>query len=392
MAEKKKKNFKGLTGIKFADLIMPLVMGGVGSYSPAAGRGVNLGLQAFRTFQAGQEFQDEREEKKAYKEWAEQESANARAHLEQLRQDKIDPGEVEQRGFYSERGPTTPVGGEEVERAGTGPGQLSLFGDSGADLSGGVDLDRGGEITEAMGTPDQLLTDAIVGRKRDQEATVQDIERAKGDLRFSEAIEYASPTAGGYLAGQNQMMVNSDKRKLDAQLQMAEEYAIGARAKNEMTVQRMLLADTITDNRDKVRARRKNDFGPVDIMDLPINDRLDMFYKATTSLNRSRTERANLGTDEAKGLDGEIKNQQKILAKLWASLNDSEGMPAMLGMLEQFNMIRQAQGTEPFTMEQFLSWAGIKSGFSTGGPGGGDAGGDAYEDDDYYDITKRPQN
>jgi hypothetical protein len=135
-----------------------------------------------------------------------------------------------------------------------------------------------------------------------------------------------------------------------------------------------------------------NDFGPVDIMDLPINDRLDMFYKATTSLNRSRTERANLGTDEAKGLDGEIKNQQKILAKLWASLNDSEGMPAMLGMLEQFNMIRQAQGTEPFTMEQFLSWAGIKSGFSTGGPGGGDAGGDAYEDDDYYDITKRPQN
>jgi len=59
--KKKKKNFKGVTGIKFNDLILPLVLGGVGSYSNAAGRGVNLGLQAFRTLQAGREFQAERD-------------------------------------------------------------------------------------------------------------------------------------------------------------------------------------------------------------------------------------------------------------------------------------------------------------------------------------------
>jgi hypothetical protein len=98
-----KKNFKDVTGIKFADLMLPLIMGGIGSYSPAAGRGVGLGLQAFRTFQAGQAFGDERKEKKAYKEWAEQQTANAEQHLEQLRQGKIDPSEVEYRGFEGKR-------------------------------------------------------------------------------------------------------------------------------------------------------------------------------------------------------------------------------------------------------------------------------------------------
>ncbi|MHC4120806.1 MAG: hypothetical protein ACYSWO_25220 [Planctomycetota bacterium] len=217
-----KKNFKDVTGIKFADLIMPLVMGGIGSYSPAAGRGVGLGLQAFRTFQAGQAFGDEREEKKAYKEWAAQQTANAEAQLEQLRQGKIDPSEVEHKGFEGKRGPATPVGGDEVEETPLGPGQISLFGDAGAEaaLTDEVDLDRGGEISGAIGGQD-LLTEALLGRKRSQDAAARDIEIAEGNMRFSQAMEHAAPTTGAYMSMQKTMMEQSQRAKLAGQIQMS---------------------------------------------------------------------------------------------------------------------------------------------------------------------------
>ena len=107
---KKKKNFKSVTGIKFADLIMPLVLGGVGSYSQSAGRGVNLGLQAFRTLQSGREYQDEKDLSKGMVENFEntaQQYADERNTIQQgLKRE--DPTMTAAKGYYKEDGMIAP--------------------------------------------------------------------------------------------------------------------------------------------------------------------------------------------------------------------------------------------------------------------------------------------
>jgi len=395
-----KKNFKDVTGIKFADLIMPLVMGGIGSYSPAAGRGVGLGLQAFRTFQAGQAFGDEREEKKAYKEWTEQQAQQAQQEFEQIQQGKIDQSEVEHKGFEGKRGPATPVGGSEVERTPLGKGQISLFGDDGATMEGGVDLDRGGEISGVMGGSGQdLLTEAILGRKRSQDAAARDLEIAKGNMTFTQALQHSDPNTGAYMSMQKVVAEQKRRDNLASNLQMSAEYAANDRQRQKLDAMSInLRADRkkdvmayaaqlekmgikhfqLSDDRileynpergkEGMSKWSMKDFGPVDLEDVPIEERIDLFYKGVNTYDKMATTQANLGEDA--GTTENMSRNRKIMAELWASLNNAEGLPQMYGLLEQFNAQVQApKGLPPLTMEQYLARFGIKSGYETSAHG-----------------------
>ncbi|MHC4120579.1 MAG: hypothetical protein ACYSWO_24050 [Planctomycetota bacterium] len=234
-----KKNFKDVTGIKFADLIMPLVMGGIGSYSPAAGRGVGLGLQAFRTFQAGQAFSDEREEKKAWKEHAAQQAAEMQERAEQIQQGKIDPSQVATTGFYKERGPTMPVGGGEVEEAVKGPQQFTLFGDDTAEVAEGVDLDRGDEISGAMGAPQDLITESLLGRKRAQDAAARDIAVAQERQRFYEHAQFMTPGTGGYMSSQETAQRISNIEKVQNYHTLADQQAENTRERLQLEAEQI---------------------------------------------------------------------------------------------------------------------------------------------------------
>jgi hypothetical protein len=213
MAEKKKKNFKDVTGIKFADLIMPALLGGIGSYSRPAGRGVELGLQAFRTFQAGQEFGDEREAKKKMSEYF----TNQAQMAEDVRLGKQDPTEVSNTGFHQGGGPATPdpdrpVGeGEVSEVDPMAAQQFSLFGGGqpqGSDI--GADLDA------AIPVPD--VAQALVQQKQQQEATMRDMGIADERKRFYEiaALTAATnPGAAGHMGLQESAQRMSHLDKLD---------------------------------------------------------------------------------------------------------------------------------------------------------------------------------
>jgi hypothetical protein len=390
-----KKNFKDVTGIKFADLIMPLVMGGIGSYSPAAGRGVGLGLQAFRTFQAGQAFSDEREEKKAYKEWAEQQAQNAQAEYEQLQQGKIDPSQVATQGFHAERGPTTPVGGGEVESAVKGPQQFTLFGDD-AEVAEGVDLDRGDEISEAMGAPQDLIAESLLSRKRAQDAAARDLEIARGNMTFSQALQHSAPNTGAYMSMQKVMSEQAQRAKLLGQIQMSKEYAANDKQKHKLTMMEINARDEDRQNQMRLAAeldkmgikhwqlsgdrileynpeRREagmsawslRDEGPIDLTDVPIDERVKLFHDSINISTKLRTEEANLG--ESGNRTNEINQNQKVMAELWASLSNAEGLPHMYGLLEQFNAQEQAEGRQPLTMEQWMRTMGIRSFHDTPG-------------------------
>jgi hypothetical protein len=371
-----KKNFKDVTGIKFADLIMPLVMGGIGSYSPAAGRGVGLGLQAFRTFQAGQAFGDEREEKKAYKEWAAQQTANAEAQLEQLRQGKIDPSEVEHKGFEGKRGPATPVGGDEVEETPLGPGQISLFGDAGAEaaLTDERDLDRGGEISGAMGSPQDMLTEALLGRKRSQDAAARDIEIAEGDLRFSQALQFMEPSTGGYMTTSDVMARRKNIDNLNYLNEQAGKWAETAAQKDKYTRNQIMLRSNRQEHVMRVGKELEGRFtshntsqgvilhdkdatdpdkalifpdqdrqgGWQELMALPVEDKIDLYnrslgkYMAAVELGQEAGEEFDMST---------VKASRDMLKMLWVSMQDPDDM----AVINQVNADRSAQGLPPIT-------------------------------------------
>jgi len=59
--KKKKKNFQSVTGVKFKDLILPLGLAGVSAISRPASRAAEVGLSAYRTFQAGKQVSRENE-------------------------------------------------------------------------------------------------------------------------------------------------------------------------------------------------------------------------------------------------------------------------------------------------------------------------------------------
>lgn len=59
--KKKKKTFKNVTGVRFKDLLLPTALGALASYSRPAATAAQIGLSAYKTFQAGQELERERE-------------------------------------------------------------------------------------------------------------------------------------------------------------------------------------------------------------------------------------------------------------------------------------------------------------------------------------------
>jgi hypothetical protein len=390
-----KKSFKDVTGIKFADLIMPLVMGGIGSYSPAAGRGVDLGLQAFRTFQAGQEFSDEREEKKAYKEWTRQQAENARAHLEQLQQEKIDTSQVATSGFHKERGPAVPVGGGEVEETPVQPGQISLFGDDGATLSDEVDLDRGGEISGAMAQ--DLITESLLGRKRAQDAAARDIELAQQNVRFSEAAMHTTQQTGGYMYMQDAMARTKNIDNLNFLNEQAGKWAENAAQNNEYTRNKIML--TSNERKDQMRVQRELDGrftahntsqgivlqdhdatdpnkaliftgqdkrgGWEELMNLPIEDKIDLYNKSLAKYMAG----VELSQESGEEFDASvIGSSREMLKMLWVAMQD----PDDISVINQTNQQRTAQGLPPITsLRELDSMFGLGD-IGTGAGSGGD--------------------
>jgi hypothetical protein len=373
-----KKNFKDVTGIKFADLIMPLVMGGIGSYSPAAGRGVGLGLQAFRTFQAGQAFSDEREEKKSYKEWAEQQVQQAEQRVEDERQGKIDPSEVAYQGSEGARGPATPVGGKEVENTPLGKGRVSLFGDKDATMTtapGEFDLDPGGELPEAFGGSGQeMLTQAILGRKRAQDAAARDLGPAEEKLRFSQSLQFMEPNTGGYMSAQDAQREMSEISRLNFLNEQAAKWSTSAADKHRYTVNEinlragnqehlMRIADELDGQftshntsegvvlhdkkaKDKDKAlifpNQNKRGGWQELMQLPLDDKIKLYnsslakYMGAVALSQESGEEFDHDT---------VRESREMLKQLWIAMQDTED----LVMIDQENAQRAAVGMKPIT-------------------------------------------
>lgn len=387
-----KKNFKDVTGIKFADLIMPLVMGGVGSYSPAAGRGVGLGLEAFRTFQAGQEWGDERERNKESKKFFEQEAANIEQQIADIKSGKVDPREVEHKGFEGKRGPATPVGGSEVERTPLGKGQTSLFGDDGATMEGGVDLDRGGEISGVMGGSGQdFLTEAILGRKRSQDAAARDLELLDSKRRFTQAAQFADPGTAAYMTMQEANSRMSEISRLQFLNEQAKKWSDSAKEKHQYTRNEiefrgqnqerlMRVADELdgkftshntsqgivlhdkkaTDpNKALIFPDQNKRGGWQELMALPVEDKIDLYNKSLGKYMAA----VELSQESGEEFDQSIaKESRDMLKMLWVSMQDPDDM----AIINQLNQQRAAQGLPPIT-----SLRELDSMFGLGGNGKG---------------------
>ena len=213
--KKGKKNFKDYTGIKFSDLLMPAIMGGVGSFSPAAGRGVGLGLQAFRTFQAGQEFGDEREAKKKAAEFHQSEVARLLGDKKELPES---PDETRHFGFEGTKGPNLPTTDEQDEeldkaqvQGGMIPGASDPAAQKFSEVAGLGGPFEGGdnalvEQTIGGGFQDTAERGQIVREElHRREQITKENQLIDDRIRFQRQLEVlsgSSPTAAGYMGAQ----------------------------------------------------------------------------------------------------------------------------------------------------------------------------------------------
>jgi hypothetical protein len=188
----------------------------------------------------------------------------------------------------------------------------------------------------------------------------------------------------------------SRRAKLQGQIQMAREYAANDRQRNKLTHMEIeargaekerlmrvqadldkmgikhwqLSGDRILEYNPERReagmsAWSLRDEGPIDLTDVPIDERVKLFHDSINISTKLRTEEANLG--ESGNRTNEINQNQKVMAELWASLSNAEGLPHMYGLLEQFNAQEQAEGRQPLTMEQWMRTMGIRSFHDTPG-------------------------
>ena len=263
--KKGKKNFKDYTGVKFADLILPMVMGGVGSYSPAAGRGVSLGLNAFRTLQAGRAYQDEREEGEAM-------SQHFSQRLEDLQKEKgvIESGrtkedvdEVERGGFYGEGGAAMPDPERRVGEGATEDIDLTKpdafreekeLGGLGIDQLTPEQLGLGGEVPEeqqigegsfadAIPAPDyneaKQYADKILEHKFQNEQASQKLGLIDNQIRFYETqvhLGRINPSSAGYLSGMNDLARMKNEEEIRARYDMHKLYTDLASQKHKNTL------------------------------------------------------------------------------------------------------------------------------------------------------------
>lgn len=296
---KKKKNFKGLTGIKFSDLIMPLVLGGVGSYSPAAGRGVNLGLQAFRTLQSGREYQDERDLSKSMVENFENTAKMYQDERNTIQQGitREDPTMTSAKGYYKEEGAILPDPEEEWEKGDplVKEGKKSFIDQMKArsgelegdrfDISAGVAAmsDAGAEknamdvINEQQGLtgeqaqvspqfegmrmqqqemiPQEAMdfTQRILERKMAGQDSAKRLGFIDKQVRFYEqmaALGAVNPSSAGYLAGMNELQRMSEESTMDQMFVNHEANTTSRREKHENAMIQILF------RHDKAMARQ----------------------------------------------------------------------------------------------------------------------------------------
>jgi len=267
MAQKKKKNFKSVTGVKFSDLIMPLVLGGIGSYSRDAGRGVGLGLSAFRTFQSGKEYSDEQTQKKAMAEFFQQ-RADQLGGAAPGTEDIVETGTV---GFYGDAGVATPtptpqgetdepveVTDEDAEQeipveSAERPKFADIMGlieGIGAPVTAGVDDNQA--VVDSLGSD---KTDQILAEKMRQEAMRGD-SLAGEQQRFNETLAQlasVNPSAAGYMGAQEGAGGIAHKRKLMEFNELARLNATSSKERMAATRDQLLLKHDLA--RDEIHFR-----------------------------------------------------------------------------------------------------------------------------------------
>jgi len=389
----KKKNFKDITGIKFADLIMPMVLGGVGSYSRPAGRGVSLGLNAFRTFQAGREYSDERE-------LAEGLSEQFAGRAEEL---KASRGEIAKTGFHKEEGPTfTDVQDQmKASRAKDYPSvftegeetEVPKFTDQyGMNLSGLGEmgqnvLDResvGMEGADAVGPelqgivdqqqtmmPDvvpvaaEQYSDALIAKKVENEDMAKQLGFIDNQIRFYDqmsALGRVNPSSAGYLAGMNELSRMKDEASLNYLWETHKKDSIGRADKHRIKlVELKEKHDDAMALEDKRAATRKYQFmnmgngqfltinketggwmlnqvpvDPEDLKSLPFDKKFAMFDKA---FDNYRQVLADVGRELIDPTDPLIEQARKEYMnwratlskedKLYYEMNTGERFPEM---------------------------------------------------------------
>jgi len=241
-----KKNFKDRTGIKFADLIMPMIMGGIGSYSRPAGRGVHLGLQAYRTLQAGREYGREREvgEELSNKFTQDVEDLReTRATVENGRT-KEDPSMTSSFGFHKDTGPNfaDPERTGRIARGEEEPQNVANMFDNkegieqminASLMQGGVEDISAAEGAEAPAAPEfsQMMAnqemaapaaaqyaDAILGKKKESENTARRLGLIDREIRFYETMAIlgkTNPGSAGYLSGMQHLQFEKERASIE---------------------------------------------------------------------------------------------------------------------------------------------------------------------------------
>ena len=116
--KKKKKTFADVTGVRFKDLIMPTVLGVIGSYSRPAQTAVELGLSGYRTIQAGKQLADENKAKEAAGEYFGKRTEQLRAEQKAAGEAVEDPTQSGQWLYYGQEGPRIPTPTREDEKTG----------------------------------------------------------------------------------------------------------------------------------------------------------------------------------------------------------------------------------------------------------------------------------
>lgn len=107
--KKKKKTFADVTGVKFKDLILPTVLGAIGSYSRPAATAVELGLSGYRTFQAGKQLSDEQKQKEMAGQYFGDRAEQLREEQRAAGAAVEDPTASGKWLYYGQEGPTIPT-------------------------------------------------------------------------------------------------------------------------------------------------------------------------------------------------------------------------------------------------------------------------------------------
>ena len=408
MAEEKKekKNFKSVTGIKFADLIMPMLLGGIGSYSRPAGRGVEIGLQAFRTLQAGKEYSDEREMKQKVSDYFGSRVEEMEKEASMVQQDKQSLDDTSQYGFYGNKGVTLPDPNREVAEGeiqgmdvlSGKPEKLSMFsqGPQGSDI--------GGQLGGALPAPDmQALTDALVQKKERFDGLARDMSISDDRRHFFEMAQLgalSNPGAATYMGMQEAASRMNDKADMAKTIAVGEMWSknnkekayyqaakirLTADAKNESARLKKELDGKFkpagvtsegavkwdVENQTYVFMDRPEKRGLDGIATLPFDDRFAMWDKAARTYNMYKKSGAETGTDPG---ERAIMNQQKkMIADLWATMQSTEDITALMQKLNEKNQELQMAGLPPITLEQYLKSVGLEYGLNDEPLGGGEA-------------------